>query len=320
MHAVLVDENKALVWSEVPDPVLKNREVLIDVHAAALNRADLMQRAGDYPSPPGWPAWMGLEVAGIVREAPPQGRWKPGDRVCALIGGGGYAEKVAVPDDMVLPVPDGLSLVEAAALPEAFATAYLNIIVEGGMQVGDTVLIQGGAGGLGMAAIQLVKALGGKVMTTVGSEEKAAFVRRLGADIVVNRKREELSAVMEKHPVAIALDCVGGPELGRCIEKMAPGGRWIVIATMGGAKTELDVNLFFRRGFKLIGSTLRSRTSAMKAKILSELEARVWPYFSSGVIKPIIYKVLPITQAEEAHAILQNRENLGKVVLTVHEA
>ena len=320
MQAILVDDNKALVWSEVPDPVIKGHEVLIDVHAAALNRADLMQRAGDYPSPPGWPEWMGLEVAGVVREAPPQSRWKTGDRVCALIGGGGYAEKVAVPAEMVLPVPDGLSMVEAAAIPEAFATSYLNIVVEGGMQVGDTVLIQGGAGGLGMAAIQLVKALGGKVMTTVGSEEKVEFVRRLGADIIVNRKREELSAVMEKHPVAIALDCVGGPGLGRCIEKMAPGGRWIVIATMGGAKTELDMNLFFRRGFKLIGSTLRSRTSAMKANILSELEERVWPCFSSGAIKPVIYKVLPIAQAEEAHAILQNRENLGKVVLTVHEA
>jgi len=317
MQAVLVDENKALVWSEVPDPVLKDHKVLIDVHAAALNRADLMQRAGDYPSPPGWPAWMGLEAAGIVREAPPQSRWKPGDRVCALLGGGGYAEKVAVPDDMVLPIPAGLSMVEASALPEAFATSYLNLVIEGEMQTGDTVLIQGGAGGLGMAAIQLVKAVGGKVMTTVGTEEKADFVRRLGADIIVNRKCEELSAVMERYPVNIALDCVGGPDLGRCIEKMASGGRWIVIATMGGAKTELDMNLFFRRGFKLIGSTLRSRTSAMKAEILSELEARVWPYFSSGAIKPVIYKVLPITQAEEAHAILQNRENLGKVILTV---
>ena len=319
MHAILVDEKKALVWSEVPDPVVNDHEVLIDVRAAALNRADLMQRAGDYPSPPGWPVWMGLEVAGVVSKAPPQSRWKNGDRVCALIGGGGYAEKVAVPSELVLPVPNGLSMVEAAAIPEAFATSYLNIVIEGGMQAGDTVLIQGGAGGLGMAAIQLVKALGGRVMTTVGSEEKAEFVRGLGADIVVNWKREELSAAMEKTPVNIALDCVGGPSLGRCIEKMAPGGRWIVIATMGGAKTELDVNLFFRRGFKLIGSTLRSRTSAMKAKVLSELETRVWHHFSSGAIKPVIYKVLPIAQAEAAHAILQNRENLGKVVLTVNE-
>lgn len=185
------------------------------VRATALNRADLMQRAGDYPSPPGWPEWMCLEVAGIILEAPAQSRWKPGDSVCALIGGGGYAEKVAVPADMVVPVPEGLSMAEAASLPEVFATAYLNIMVEGGMQAGDTVLIQGGA------------------------------------------------------------------ELGRCIETLAPGGRWIVIATLGGARTELDVNLFFRRGYKLIGSTLRSRSSAMKAKILAELEAKVWPLVSS---------------------------------------
>ncbi len=317
MHAVLVAENKSLVWSEVPDPVARDREVLIDIRAAALNRADLMQRAGEYPSPPGWPEWMGLEVAGVVREAPPQSRWKPGDNVCALIGGGGYAEKIAVPEGLVLPVPAGLSLVEAAALPEAFATSYLNLVVEGEMQAGETVLIHGGAGGLGMAAIQLAKALGGRVMTTVGSEEKADFVRRLGADIVVNWRREELVAVMESHPVSVALDCVGGPDLGRCIEKMTPGGRWIVIATMGGAKTELDMNLFFRRGFKLIGSTLRSRTPAVKAKILSALEERVWPCFASGAVKPVVYKVLPITKAEEAHALLQKRENLGKVVLAV---
>jgi len=320
MHAVLVDENRSLVWSEVPDPVAKAHEVLIDVRAAALNRADLMQRAGEYPSPPGWPEWMGLEVAGIVREAPPQSRWKSGDKVCALLGGGGYAEQVVVPADMVISVPEGLSMVEAAAIPEVFATSYLNLVIEGSMQAGDTVLIQGGAGGLGMASIQLVRALGGKVMTTVGTDEKAAFVRRLGADFVVNRKRDDLAAMMTEHPVNIALDCVGGPELGRCIEKMAPGGRWIVIATLGGPKTELDMNLFFRRGFKLIGSTLRSRTSAMKAKILAELEARMWPYFSSGTVQSIVYKVLPVTQAEEAHAILQKRENLGKVVLTVGEA
>ena len=262
----------------------------------------------------------GLEVAGVVSAAPPQSRWKTGDRVCALIGGGGYAEKVAVPDELVLPVPDGLSWVEASALPEAFATAYLNIVAEGGMQAGDTVLIQGGAGGLGMAAIQLVKALGGKVMTTVGSDKKAEFVRRLGADIIVNWTREALSKVMQEHPVNIALDCVGGPDLGRCIESLAPGGRWIVIATMGGTKTELDVNLFFRRGLKLIGSTLRSRTSAAKASVLSALEERVWPQVSSGLIKPVIHRALPIAQAEEAHAILRNREYLGKVVLTVRES
>lgn len=260
---------------------------------------------------------MGLEVAGVVVEAPTGSRWKAGDQICALLGGGGYAEQVAVPAALAMSVPEGLSMVEAAAIPEAFATSYLNLCIEGGMKPGDTVLIQAGASGLGMAAIQLVKALGGKVMTTVSTDEKAEFVRGLGADIVVNRTVDDLGALMEAHPVDVALDCVSGPGLGQCIEKMAVGGRWIVIATLGGAVTEINLDTFFRRGIKLIGSTLRSRSLEMKAQILAALERTLWPSFSSGAIKPVIYKTLPITQAAEAHAILQRRENLGKVVLTV---
>lgn len=315
MHAILVAEDQSLVWSEVPDPVPADDEVVIDVHAAALNRADLMQRAGDYPPPPGWPEWMGLEVAGVISHAPEDSRFRVGDKVCALLGGGGYAQRVAVPAGMVLPVPEGLTMVQAAAIPEAFATSYLNLCLEGGLKAGDTVLIQAGASGLGMAAIQLVKALGGTVMTTVSTDEKAVFVRSLGADIVINRTTSDLAAAMEERPVDIALDCIGGPDLGRCVEKMAIGGRWIVIATMGGAKTELDMNLFFRRGLRLIGSTLRSRTPEMKAEILSGLERVLWGAFSAGTIKPIVHATLPMTRAEEAHAILQRRENLGKVVL-----
>ncbi len=317
MHAILVAADQSLVWSEVPDPVPAEDEILIDVRAAALNRADLMQRAGDYPPPPGWPEWMGLEVAGIVSHAPERSRFAVGDPVCALLGGGGYAERVAVPASMALPVPEGLSMVEAAAIPEAFATSYLNICIEAGFQAGETVLIQAGASGLGMAAIQLVKALGGTVMTTVSTEEKAAFVRGLGADIVINRTTDDLCAAMEQHPVDIALDCIAGVVLGRCLEKMAIGGRWVVIATMGGARTELDANLFFRRGLRLIGSTLRSRTPQMKAEILAGLERVLWDSFSAGTIRPVIHATLPITHAEQAHAILQNRENLGKVVLSI---
>jgi NADPH:quinone reductase len=320
MHAVLVDGKQRLVWTEVPDAAPRAGELLIDVHAAAVNRADLLQRAGNYPPPPGWPEWMGLEVAGVVAEAPADGRWKAGDTVCALLGGGGYAERVAVPIEMVLPVPEGLSMVEAAAIPEAFATSYLNLCIEGGLKAGETVLVQAGASGLGMAAIQLVKALGGKVMTTVSTAEKAAFVRRLGADIVINRTVDDLVAAMEEHPVDVALDCIGGPELGRCLEKMALGGRWIVIATLGGAMTQIDMNAFFRRGIKLIGSTLRSRPSDLKAQVLADLERSLWPSFSSGAIKPVIYRALPIAQAEEAHAILQRRENIGKVVLLVERS
>ena len=316
MYAVVTDAKQALVWTEVPDPAPGDDEIVIDVHATALNRADLMQRAGDYPPPPSWPEWMGLEAAGVVSHAPEGSRWQVGDSVCALLGGGGYAEKVALPATMALPVPEGLSMVEAAAIPEAFATSYLNLCMEGGLQAGDTVLIQAGASGLGTAAIQLVKALGGTVMTTVSTDEKAEFVRDLGADIVVNRVTGDLVAAMEEHSVDIALDCVAGPQLGRCIEKMATGGRWIVIATLGGPETTLDVNLFFRRGIRLIGSTLRSRTPEMKARILSGLEDALWEKFASGAVKPVIHATLPITEAEEAHAILERRENIGKVVLT----
>ena len=317
MHAMLVAADRKLVWSEVPAPEPKANEVLIDIHAVALNRADLMQRAGEYPSPPGWPEWMGLEVAGTILSAPTGSRWRSGDKVCALLGGGGYAEQVAVPAEMVLPVPKGLSMAEAAAIPEAFATSYLNLCIEAGMKAGDTVLIQAGASGLGMAAIQLAKLYGAKVMTTVGSPEKAEFVRGLGADIIVNRRTDDLGAVMDRYPVDLALDCVVGAGMGACVEKMARGGRWIVIATLAGAKTEIDMNVFFRKGLKLIGSTLRSRTPEMKAQILSELETRVWAKFSSGDIKAIVYKTLPMAKAEEAHGILEKQQNLGKVVLTL---
>jgi NADPH2:quinone reductase len=317
MRAILIKEDKSLVWSVVPDPVIKGNEILIEVHAAALNRADLMQRAGNYPPPPGWPEWMGLEVAGVVLETPAHCRWKRGDKVCALLGGGGYAEKVAVPADMVLPIPEGLSMVEAAAIPEAFATSYLNLCVEGGMKAGDTVFIQAGASGLGMAAIQLAKALGAKVITSVGTEEKAKFVRNLGADVVIHRKQESIAAVLAQHPADIAMDCVAGADLGACLETMARGGRWIVIATLGGPTSELNMTDFFKRGIKLIGSTLRSRTSKMKAELLAGLEEKLWASFSTGKIKVWVYETLPITRAEEAHDILQHQENLGKVILVV---
>lgn len=317
MHAILVDKNRNLIWSEVPDPEPKENELLIEVRAAALNRADLMQRAGDYPPPPGWPEWMGLEVAGIVLQAPAGGRFKAGDAVCALLGGGGYAEMVAVPADMAIPVPHGLSMEEAAAIPEAFATSYLNLCLEGGMKAGDTVLIQAGASGLGIAAIQLAKNLGATVVTTVGSEEKAQFVRTIGADIVVNRRTDDLGAILDRHPIGIAMDCVAGASLGANIVKMAPGGRWIVIATLGGPQTKIDMGVFFRRGLKLIGSTLRSRTPELKARIMSELERLLSEKFAEGKLRPVIHQALPMqTHAEAAHAILENQENIGKVILT----
>jgi NADPH2:quinone reductase len=317
MRAILVAPDKSLTWSEVPDPVAKTGEILVDVHAAALNRADLMQRDGNYPPPAGWPEWMGLEVAGVVKAAPAGGRWQVGDQVCALLGGGGYAECVAVPQELVLPVPTGLSFVEAAAIPEAFATSYLNLCLEGGLTTGDTVFIQAGASGLGMAAIQLAKHLGAKVVTTVGSEEKAAFVRDLGADVVINRRTQEVAAAIAPHCVDIAMDCAAGPGLGPCLAQMAPGGRWIVIATLGGALAEIDLGVFFRKGLKLIGSTLRSRSPERKAGILADLQAKFWPALAARQIRALIHATLPMPRAAEAHAILERQENLGKVVLTL---
>lgn len=317
MRVIQVAQDRSLQWVEAPDPVAKTDEVLIDVHAAALNRADLLQRAGSYPPPPGWPEWMGLEVAGVVVQAPSGGRWRIGDRVCALLGGGGYAQKVAVPANMVLPVPEGLSMVEASTIPEAFATSYLNLSLEGELKRGETVFIQAGASGLGVAAIQLAKTLGAKVVTTIGSDDKAELVAKLGADVIINRKKEDVTAVLREHPPDVAMDCVAGPELGRCLETAANGCRWIVIATLGGSDTIVNMNSFFRRGIRLIGSTLRSRSVETKARILAGLEEQLWQALSARHIQLIIHKTLPIEQAQQAHAILEHNENLGKVVLTV---
>lgn len=321
MKAMLVDQNKNLVWSDVDDPVVKDDEVLVEVHAAALNRADLLQRQGKYPSPPGCPEWMGLEIAGVVMrvgaEAAQKSGWKVGDKVCALLGGGGYAEMVSVRHDMLMPVPEGLSMDEAAALPEAFATSYLNLCVEGGMKAGDTVLVHAGASGLGIAAIQLAKAFGAKVVTTVSSPEKAAVVAGVGADVIVNRRTDDLGKILDENPVNIVMDCVGGADLGRHLEKLAVGGRWILIATLGGEFAEISLRPVLKRGLKLIGSTLRSRTPAMKAKLLAGLVEKIWPSIASGAIRPVIHSVLPIRQAEAAHAILERNENIGKVVLEV---
>jgi NADPH:quinone reductase len=319
MRAMLITDG-SLVWETVPDPQPRADEVVIKVLAAAVNRADLMQRAGTYPSPTGWPAWMGLEVAGLIRHAPAGSRWKEGDRVCALLGGGGYAEYVAVPADMVLPIPAGLSMVEAAAIPESFATAFLNLHVEADMKRGDTVFIQAGASGLGVAAIQLAKAAGATVVTTVGSEDKRGFVAGFGADIVINYKTTDVAAALQQHPVDIALDCVAGPELGRYLTGMQRGGRWIVIATLGGPVSSIDVGDLFRRGIRLIGSTLRSRTDTTKARILYELEQQVWPHLASGAMRLAIHRSLPMAQADEAHDILCRNANMGKVVLTLPAA
>ena len=323
MKAILVDESKNLVWSDVDYPKMNDDEVIIKIYAAALNRADLLQRQGKYPSPKGCPEWMGLEVAGVIEEVGKAvTEWKKGDRVCALLGGGGYAEFVAVKYDMLMPIPKGLSMVEAAALPEAYATSYLNLFIEGHLEKGQTAFIPAGASGLASVAIPMAKAFGARVITSVLSDEIAAKIKPLGADIIINSKTQSVEEILKKEeengtPVSVSMDCLSGETLGKSLPYMARGGYWIVISTLAGVETNIQLRPLLTKGLHLVGSMLRNRTPEFKAYILSELVKNVWPKIEDGTIKPSIYKVLPITEAEAAHAILERGENIGKVVLTL---
>lgn len=326
MKAILVQDDRSLIWADVPDPVTGAEDCLVKIEAAALNRADLMQREGDYPPPPGCPEWMGLEIAGTIVEVGPEAavksNWKVGDKVCALLGGGGYAEYANVKYDMLMPVPKNCTMVEAAAIPEAFATAYLNLFMEGGLKPGNTLLMNAGASGLASVVIPMAKAFGARVITTVLSDEIAASIAHLKADVVVNTRKTDIVEVLKKeladgYGVDVAIDCLGGDVMGKCIHFLTHGARWIMIAALAGVKTEIDLKNIYVRNVRIIGSTLRSRTPAVKAQILAELVEKVWPKVESGEVKPTIYKVLPITEAEAAHDILYRGENVGKVVLTV---
>ncbi len=326
MKAILVNDDKSLRWDNVPDPVLGSEDCMVKIEAAALNRADLMQREGDYPPPAGCPQWMGLEIAGTIveigEEARAKSQWKIGDKVCALLGGGGYAQYANVKYDMLMPIPENCSVIEAAAIPEAFATAYLNLFIEGGIKAGDTLLMNAGASGLASVIIPMAKAFGIRVITTVLTEEIAASIKHLNADRIVVTTKEDISEVLKQeleagHPVDVAIDCLGGEIMGKCIHYLKHGARWIMIAALAGTETKIDLKNIYVRNVRIIGSTLRSRTPETKARILSELVEKVWDKVASGEIKPTIYKVLPIEKAEEAQEILYKGQNIGKVVLRV---
>ena len=328
MKAILVNDDRSLSWSQVADPVMKPDEVLVQIHYAALNRADLMQREGDYPPPEGCPEWMGLEISGVIvkigEEAAAKSNWKLGDQVCALLGGGGYAEYVTVKYDMLMPVPENCSMVEAAAIPEAFATAYLNLFIEGKAKAGDTLLMNAGASGLASVIIPMAKAFGMRVITTVLSDELADSIRHLNADVIVNTRKQDIADVLKEqleqgHPVDITIDCLGGEIMGKCLHYLRHGARWIMIATLAGQFTQIDMKNIYVRNVRIIGSTLRSRTPQVKAEILASLVEHVWPKVSAGAVKPTIYQVLPITEAEAAHDLLYQGKNVGKVVLKVRD-
>ena len=326
MKAILVNKDRSLRWDDVPNPVVGAEDCLVKIEYAALNRADLMQREGDYPPPAGCPEWMGLEISGTIVEiadgAKAKSDWKIGDKVCALLGGGGYAEYVNVKYDMLMPVPENCTMAEAAAIPEAFATAYLNLFMEGKIKEGDTLLMNAGASGLASVVIPMAKAFGVRVITTVLTEKIANSIGHLNADRVVVTSKEDIAEVLKEElengrPVDVAIDCLGGEMMGKCIHYLKHGARWIMIAALAGQKTEIDLKNIYVRNVRIIGSTLRSRTPEMKAQILKELVDNVWPKVSSGEVKPTIYKVLPIREAEAAHNILYQGQNVGKVVLRV---
>ena len=326
MKAILVNDDRSLRWDNVPDPVCGPEDCMIKIEAAALNRADLMQREGDYPPPPGCPEWMGLEIAGTIMEVGPvaaeKSRWQVGDKVCALLGGGGYAQYVNVKYDMLMPVPEGCTMVEAAAMPEAFATAYLNLFIEGGAKAGDTLLVTGGNSGLASVIIPMAKAFGLRVITTVRNAQKAAAIASFGADRIVDISCEKLEAALQQeleagHGVDIAIDCLGGSDMGKCLHYLNRGARWIMIAALAGQQTNIDLKNIYVRNVRIIGSTLRSRAPEVKAQILASLVQQVWPKVASGQVKPAIHAVLPIEQAEAAQQLLYDGKNIGKVVLTV---
>ncbi len=326
MKAIVINNaDHSLSYKDVDNPILKNGEVLIEVYAAALNRADLLQREGNYPPPPGCPEWPGLEVAGVIKEVA-QGvtKWKAGDKVCALLGGGGYAEYVTVPAEMVMPVPRGLSYAEAAAIPEVYMTAYLNLFHVGQAKAGETLLMNAGASGLASAVIPMAKAFGLRVITTVLGEEKVKEVAYLNADRVVDTTKEDIAEVLKKEeqngtPVNIAIDCLGGEVLGKCLKYVARGCRWIQIATLAGDISAVDLRNIYVKNIRIIGSTLRSKTPEEKGWLLSELVEKTRSKFESGEIKVKIYKTFPLEQADEAQQVLYRGENIGKVVLIVRE-
>jgi len=326
MKAVIIDKNKNLVWTDVPNLVLKDGDVLVEIHAAAVNRADLMQRAGNYPPPAGCPEWPGLEISGVIKEISPavkaERKWKIGDKVCALLGGGGYSEYASVHSSMLMPVPKGLTMEEASALPEAFATAYLNLFIEGGAKAGDTLLMHAGASGLASVIIPMAKAFGLRVITSVMNAEKAKEIRHLKADVVIDTSKDKVADVLKKeeengHAVDIAIDCLGSKMLGESLPYVARGCRWIIIATLAGDTSEINMRTIYMKGIRLIGSTLRSKPQEIKAKILANLVKDIWPKIELGEVRPTIYKILPITEAEAAHELLESGKSAGKVVLKI---
>jgi putative PIG3 family NAD(P)H quinone oxidoreductase len=322
MFAVIVAPDGALEWRTTDDPLPGTGEALVEVHATALNRADLAQRAGQYPPPPGASDVLGLELAGVIRSLPPgEHGWRVGDRVCALVTGGGYAELACVPVGLLMPVPTGWSFATAAAVPEVFFTSYLNLVLEAALQPGERVLVHGGASGVGTAAIQIARWRGCPVAATAGSAAKVAVCRSLGAELAIDYRQTDFAAAVADAfgGVDVVLDMVGSDTFARNLALLRVGGRMVVIATLSGANATIDLRALMARRARIIGSTLRNRPLAEKVALRDAVVADLWPAFDRGDMAPVIDVVMPIERVEEAHARMRSNANVGKIVLLVRQ-
>lgn len=310
-----------LLWSEVDDPRPAPGEVLVEVVASAVNRADLLQRQGFYDPPPGASPYPGLEVSGrIAALGAGVSGWAVGDEVCALLGGGGYAEKVAVPAGQLLPVPSGVDLVEAAALPEVVCTVWSNVFMVAGLRPGETLLVHGGSSGIGTMAIQLAKAVDARVAVTAGTAAKLESCRELGADILINYREQdfvaELGKATEGHGADVILDNMGAKYLDRNIQALATSGRLAIIGMQGGVKGELNLSALMNKRAAVTATSLRARPAAEKAAVVAAVREHVWPLLSSGAVKPVVDRRIPMSEAATGHRVLDESTHIGKVLLT----
>jgi NADPH2:quinone reductase len=320
MKAIVIEGGKgpaeALKLGEADDPRPGPGQIVIKIEAAGVNRPDLIQRNGFYPPPPGAPATLGLEVAGEVVHG--AGRWSVGDKVCALLGGGGYAELAACDARHALPIPGGLSVLEAAALPETVFTVYANVFEGGRLQSGETLMVHGATSGIGVAAIQMAKAAGARVIATARGAHKADQALKLGADVAIDASSEDFEAIAKgAGGVDVVLDMVGAPYFAKNLAALKTGGRIVYIAAQGGGTLELPIGALMQKRAYITGSTLRPRDADEKARLTSEVERVVWPWIAVGKLKPIIDHSFPLADAAKAHALLENGAHLGKVMLTV---
>ncbi|MER5478424.1 NAD(P)H-quinone oxidoreductase [Streptomyces sp. NPDC002734] len=323
MYAITIPEAggpEALVWAEVPDPVPGEGEVLVEVVAAAVNRADLLQRQGFYDPPPGASPYPGLECSGrIAALGPGVTGWSVGDEVCALLSGGGYAEKVAVPAGQLLPVPEGLSLRDAAALPEVTCTVWSNVFMVAGLRPGETLLVHGGSSGIGTMAIQLAKAVGAKVAVTAGTREKLDRCAELGADILINYREqdfvEEIAKATDGAGADVILDNMGAKYLDRNVRALAVNGRLAIIGMQGGIKGELNIATLLNKRAAVSATSLRARPLSEKAAIVAAVREHVWPLVADGHVRPVVDRAVPLAEAGDGHRVLESSDHIGKVLL-----